>query len=633
MKRLKKLRLTCLILCLLTLLASCTTYSVNDKTTLPEKTTADDTTAEDTTAEETTLNGDNTAVDVTDIPQIKVPDGATALYSYTLQSSPGYYYAKNENPATDGNENTIPCAIYICESDDATISDSAGSLLLIRDGGWRLFDAITGVATDVNINTDADISDVRLAYDINTKEITGYILINSQNKIAFYNIETGTVYGGFEYDSMDARTCGDYFIAYKENHKEGISEQHDSYVLKISDGSLFNSVPSEHLTIFGSNDVFYFFSSFDLGCGGNMKVYTSDMKAISEEYFLMAVIASDGTLITLGRDDDKTYEIYDSEGNKIYQSREYDDVLFIGSDGKSTDIVVVVDGGKMKLIDCDGSVLQIYCDWQDSYYFHWLISGYNESKLLSSYQDYYLGYSVITNPGDEDPVYKDEKLPENQPPTLYLIVENTADGKAREYFYIPENGTAGAFDVAYVGGYSKPVLYLYPEKTCDVSVVFEHPEQLTVTYPSYNDGWNVSVMADGTISDARGRKYYAFYWEESGFVPTDFSTGFCVKAEDASEFLENKLDQIGLTEREANEFIIYWLPVMQNNGTSLVYFELTANRESYNTLQITPQPDSMLRMAMHIKAVDAPVKVTEQKLPHFERKGFAVVEWGGVIYK
>jgi hypothetical protein len=539
MKRLKMLRFTCLILCLLTILAACATYN-NDKTTLPEATTtvksiSEETTAEDTAAEETTLNGDNTAVDIADIPQIEVPDGATALYSYTLQSSPGYYYAMNQNPATDDNENTISCANYICENDDATINGSAGSLLLIRDGGWHLFDALTGVASDVIINTDAAISDVRLAYDINTKEITGYILINSDSKTAFYNIETGTVYSDFEYDNIDSRTCGDYFVAYKDTHIESYPDQYDSYVHKITDGSLVGSVSSECLTVFGRNDVVYFSSSFNPSCGGNMKVYTSDIKAVSEEHFLMAVIASDGTLITLGRDDDKTYEIYDSEGNKIYQSREYDDVLFIGSDGKSTDIAVVVDGGKMKLIDCDGSVLQIYCDWQDSYYFHWLISGYVQEKSLSLYRDHYLGYSFITNPGNEEPVYKDEKLPEYLPPTLYFIVE--ASGKAREYFYVPENGTAGAFDVADVGGYSKPVLYLYPEKTCDVSVVFEHPEQLTVTYPSYNNGWNVSVMADGMISDARGRKYYALYWEESGFVPTDFSTGFCVKAEDALKFL------------------------------------------------------------------------------------------------
>lgn len=30
---------------------------------------------------------------------------------------------------------------------------------------------------------------------------------------------------------------------------------------------------------------------------------------------------------------------------------------------------------------------------------------------------------------------------------------------------------------------------------------------------------------------------------------------------------------------------------------------------------------------------DAPVNIIEQRLPHFERKGFAAIEWGGMIYK
>lgn len=34
-----------------------------------------------------------------------------------------------------------------------------------------------------------------------------------------------------------------------------------------------------------------------------------------------------------------------------------------------------------------------------------------------------------------------------------------------------------------------------------------------------------------------------------------------------------------------------------------------------------------------MEKVGAPVKLTEQRLPHFERQGFAATEWGGVIYK
>ena len=42
-------------------------------------------------------------------------------------------------------------------------------------------------------------------------------------------------------------------------------------------------------------------------------------------------------------------------------------------------------------------------------------------------------------------------------------------------------------------------------------------------------------------------------------------------------------------------------------------------------------PDSLLRVAMDIKPVRRPVVLPAQKLDSFERKGFAVVEWGGRV--
>lgn len=68
------------------------------------------------------------------------------------------------------------------------------------------------------------------------------------------------------------------------------------------------------------------------------------------------------------------------------------------------------------------------------------------------------------------------------------------------------------------------------------------------------------------------------------------------------------------------------------NKHNLVYFELTDERDYYSKINISPKPDSILRMAMHLKKVDGYVKIKEQKLPTFERNGFTVVEWGGVSY-
>ena len=75
------------------------------------------------------------------------------------------------------------------------------------------------------------------------------------------------------------------------------------------------------------------------------------------------------------------------------------------------------------------------------------------------------------------------------------------------------------------------------------------------------------------------------------------------------------------------------LPVLEQNEHSLVYFELTDEREKNNKIYIKPEPDSLLRINMHIKKANGYTKIKEQELEQFTRKGFTVVEWGGTIHK
>ena len=118
------------------------------------------------------------------------------------------------------------------------------------------------------------------------------------------------------------------------------------------------------------------------------------------------------------------------------------------------------------------------------------------------------------------------------------------------------------------------------------------------------------------------------YWEGDGFDKADFSKGFCVKADETAEFLENVLAEIGLNEREANEFIIYWLPVLQQNEYNLISFQ-GENYTKAADLIVSPKPDSVLRVFMSFKPLKEPVEIEPQAFENFERKGFTVVEWGG----
>jgi len=180
--------------------------------------------------------------------------------------------------------------------------------------------------------------------------------------------------------------------------------------------------------------------------------------------------------------------------------------------------------------------------------------------------------------------------------------------------------------------YDKPILYLYPEKETSVKVYFKNNNLLTTTYPKFNNFWSVNVFPNGDMYDENGNYYYALYWEEKELENCDFKEGFYVGKDDAIGFLEEKLSIIGLNERERNEFIMYWLPVMEKNKHNLVYFELTNEKQTKNKLIIEPTPDSLLRVTMHVKKVNKKTEITEQKLSSFERKGFVAVEWGGRKY-
>lgn len=173
----------------------------------------------------------------------------------------------------------------------------------------------------------------------------------------------------------------------------------------------------------------------------------------------------------------------------------------------------------------------------------------------------------------------------------------------------------------------KPVIYLYPETPTDCTVTVDYP-LFTYTYPKYDGGWRVTAYPDGRlINKADGTEHYYLFWEGSQRINWDFSRGFTVKGADTEAFLREKLAYMGLTPREYNDFITYWVPRMQGAAYNLITFA-GEQYEALAPLTVSPKPDSVLRVHMVFKAVDGPVDIPEQVLTPFARSGFTVVEWG-----
>ena len=184
------------------------------------------------------------------------------------------------------------------------------------------------------------------------------------------------------------------------------------------------------------------------------------------------------------------------------------------------------------------------------------------------------------------------------------------------------------------GPVDKPVIYLYPEEETVCSVKVELDGELTCTYPEHGEnGWqNFIAYPDGTLIFPDGKEYYCLYWEGVSEISPDLSKGFCVKGEDTADFLSDTLLKIGLTPREANEFIIYWLPLLQENEFNLISFQSEAYTD-ISDLIIDPMPDSLLRVFMTYKPLTKPIDIEPQEFSGFIREGFTVVEWGGGIWE
>lgn len=58
-----------------------------------------------------------------------------------------------------------------------------------------------------------------------------------------------------------------------------------------------------------------------------------------------------------------------------------------------------------------------------------------------------------------------------------------------------------------------------------------------------------------------------------------------------ADFLEDALARLGLNRAEANEFIIYWLPLMQENAYNLIAFQ----HEAYTKAHASPSRPSRTR--------------------------------------
>jgi len=175
----------------------------------------------------------------------------------------------------------------------------------------------------------------------------------------------------------------------------------------------------------------------------------------------------------------------------------------------------------------------------------------------------------------------------------------------------------------------KPVIYLYPEKDTQVSV--KVGADITKSEPLYQNGWTALASPSGKLI-VNGKSYDSLFWEGlgNGIYP-NIDQGFIVKKEDLKSTLEDHLSQLGLNLKESADFMDFWWPKMpQTPYTRLTWFG-TKQMNQLAPLSVSPKPDTTIRIFLDFEGLNNPIDIQPQKLSSIPRKGFTLIEWGGLL--
>ncbi len=211
----------------------------------------------------------------------------------------------------------------------------------------------------------------------------------------------------------------------------------------------------------------------------------------------------------------------------------------------------------------------------------------------------------------------------------------------------------------------KPAIYLYPETPTIVNIKLADSILIDTNIPRHvkNKGWKVLAQSNGLLNDYQveytncddfnddnfgleyakkaclTNNYPYIYWDGlqlSKSIPTS-KRGWIIKKSDIQDFLSEKLESLKFNQKERYDFLKYWGSTLTNSSAKsyFIYFIQNEAVDKYLPMKVSPRPDSSNRLYMVAKEfkTEIALKVKPQKLKPIKRKGFTIIEWGGILIK
>ncbi|MCL5797693.1 MAG: hypothetical protein M1366_02740 [Patescibacteria group bacterium] len=250
-------------------------------------------------------------------------------------------------------------------------------------------------------------------------------------------------------------------------------------------------------------------------------------------------------------------------------------------------------------------------------------------------------FKVYSKPATPQTFYL-VKAGDNKTTYVYTLKEETAPSNQRHdtslQLRVMDMITHNAW--TWATPWCKPAIYMYPTKPTDMNVKLDVDGKLTLSKPAYvsNTGWNVKAYSDGTLqpfaADAAAGKpiTYPYLYYEADINGISFpKDGWVVKQPDLENKLSEILEETGFNQKEIGDFMSYWLPRLQEKPYYFVGMlpENVINQKEH--LTFSTQPDTLIRTRFVFEGMDGPMSIMAPNVPHHDRVGFTVTDWGGTL--
>ena len=176
----------------------------------------------------------------------------------------------------------------------------------------------------------------------------------------------------------------------------------------------------------------------------------------------------------------------------------------------------------------------------------------------------------------------------------------------------------------------KPNIYIYPTTQLNLNVQISFPMggEIITSIPDYGKGWNITVDTNGLIDN----KYRFLFYESIQPNVWQREQGWIIKKDNLESFFRANMAEYGFKGMEIEDFIEYWIPLLDKNEFYLIYPQTKNILYKVISLDVSIQPDNMLRLHYLIKGTNNNnINLAAPTIEGFKRDGYYITEWGVIL--